>query len=87
MRRLGWNVPCTHSCCSEKMVLLANENTKAASARCSVRRVRGRPEARHRNRDSGHRNNEMTVPDRQKGRRPGIVVSVAERVLGLLSQR
>src|SRR5215470_6630296 len=32
-RRLGWNVPCTHSCCSEKMVLLANENTKAASAR------------------------------------------------------
>src|SRR5689334_17658419 len=32
-RRLGLNVPCTHSCCSEKMVLLANENTKAASAR------------------------------------------------------
>src|SRR5258705_843199 len=32
-RRLGWKVPCTHSCCSEKMVLLANENTKAASAR------------------------------------------------------
>src|ERR1700704_4156566 len=33
MRRLGWNVPCMHSCCSEKMVLLANENTNAASAR------------------------------------------------------
>src|SRR4051795_213648 len=33
MRRSGWNVPCTHSCCSEKMVLLTNENTKAASAR------------------------------------------------------
>src|SRR5215470_2730253 len=33
MRRLAWNVPCTHSCCSEKMVLLANENTKAASAK------------------------------------------------------
>src|SRR5689334_24372127 len=32
-RRLGLNEPCTHSCCSEKMVLLANENTKAASAR------------------------------------------------------
>src|SRR5215475_1470380 len=32
-RRLVWNVPCTHSCCSEKMVLLENENTKAASAR------------------------------------------------------
>src|SRR5262245_16309995 len=26
-------MPCTHSCCSEKMVLLANENRKAASAR------------------------------------------------------
>src|SRR5262245_60925021 len=33
MRRLGWNVPWTHSCCSEKMVLLANENTRAASTR------------------------------------------------------
>src|SRR5262249_40759903 len=33
MRRCGWKMPCTHSCKSEKIVLLTKEKTNAARAR------------------------------------------------------